>query len=211
MLLFCGVSSSALAQNRPTASDGVYGRLSADTVLSAEIGGGISIASNPVSPTIAPTIAPTVSTSLRVRALDSAGIFVFYQNAFGPTRNDALGLGLDLRPLMLARIFQDWERGPRTLDLFIDSIGLELGLSVQNIGAQWGATSGLSWVFGAGAEVPLVWGASTALCLRLSARWLHSHPSDVWAATVGPNDTVSINMLLVLRTMTNVGHVGSGR
>lgn len=205
---FSSVSYEVSAQSRPftsgSADDGVYGRLSSDSVLSAEVGGGIAFASG--------TVAPALSASLRFRALDTGGVFVFYQNAIGTSagaaRNDALGLGLDLRPLTLARIFQDWERGPRALDLFLDSIGLELGASVVNIGANWGTQSGLAWVLGTGFEYPLWWGSSTALTLRLSARWIHAHPSDAWVASLAPSDTVSVTGLLVLRTMVNLGHVG---
>jgi hypothetical protein len=201
-LSFFSLCATARAQQRPALNDGVYGRLSADSVLSAEAGAGVT-----VTPSATTVASPAASATVRFRALDSAGLFLFYQSSFTATRNDALGLGVDLRPLTLARIFQDWERGPRALDLFVDSIGLELGVSVLNVGGAWGVNSGLAWVFATGAELPLWWGASSALCLRGSVRWLHSHPSDAAVASAQASDSLTVAGLLVFRTMVNVGHL----
>jgi hypothetical protein len=183
------------------ADDGVYGRLSRDTTLSVEVGGGLGLSNG------APRGAFT--TTLRARSLDTGGVFLAYQLAPGDRRHDALALGLDLRMLTLARIFQDMERGPRTLDLFLDSIGLELGAAWVRPGLPWGQGSGIAWVLGAGAEIPLAWRAGDAMCLRAGVRWVHSTGADALAPSATPDDAVFVTATLVLRAMANLGHVRS--
>ena len=86
-----------------------YGRLRADTTLSLEAGGGLGLSGS--------DLAPALSTAARIRCLDMTGVFVSYDAVFTSTRSDALSVGLDVRPLMFARIFYNWEIGPRWLDL----------------------------------------------------------------------------------------------
>jgi hypothetical protein len=206
MVLALGcVARDAHAQSRRGApdDDGVYGRLANDTVLSAEVGGGLALSNGELRGAFAAT--------LRARALDTGGLFVGYQIAPGAIRHDALSLGLDLRPLTLARIFQDWERGPRTLDLFIDSIGLELGAAWVRPGLAWGNGSGIAWVFGAGAEVPLWWSSGNAVCLRAHVRWTHAAPSDALAPSSAQDDSLFVTANLVFRAMANLGHVRTVR
>jgi len=101
------------------ASDGAYGRLDGDFSLSLEAG---------ISEAL-----PGESLAARGRALylQTAGIFVQYDDGLGadvqPLARSLVG-GLEIRPLFLARFAEDLERGPPTLDLWLDSIGVGLGI-----------------------------------------------------------------------------------
>jgi hypothetical protein len=183
--------------------DGVYGRLRGDTALSVEAGGGLAIAPD--------GLRPNIEVTARARYLDMAGIFLSYDNAPGASRFDGLSLGIDLRPLMFARIFSDWEQGPRFLDLMVDSIGFDFGTAWMRPGDAWGNGSGFAWLFGAGIDFPLVWGNGSGLMLRLSLRWLHSTPWDPQRAGVDQSagEGLLVNLSLVGRTMTRLGLVGA--
>ncbi|MBL8679612.1 MAG: hypothetical protein JNK05_10625 [Myxococcales bacterium] len=197
--------STGRAQSAHT--DGVYGRLRRDTVFVLEAGGGVGFAGGEVR--------PAFSTAFRVRALDTIGPMIAYQNApsltAGGARQDALGLGLDLRVLTLGRIFTDSERGPQTFDLWLDSIGLELGAAWLRPGAPWGQGSGIGFWLGGGMEVPLFWSEGNAFCLRLQARWTHSIASDALASGPAQDDAVLLTANLVVRLMANLGHIRSPR
>jgi hypothetical protein len=96
---------------------------------------------------------------VRLRYLDSAGLFAAYEDApvigsSAPTAR-VLATGLELRPLFLFR----WLRGQEThrawMDLTLDSFGLELGATFQQpsggtFGSQRGVAAGL------GLEVPIL-------------------------------------------------------
>lgn len=183
--------------------DGVYGRLRGDTALSIEGSGGVAFAPDGVRPVFGGT--------LRARYLDMTGIFLAYDNAPGATRFDALSLGADIRPLMFARIFSDWERGPRFVDLLLDSIGIEMGIAWVRPGEAWGTGSGLSWVFGAGVELPLLWSNGSGLTLRVGVRWIHAEAWDPQSAGTGlaAGEGVLLNLALVGRTMARLGLVGA--
>ncbi len=183
--------------------DGVYGRLRGDAALSLEAGGGVAFAPDGVRPAIGVTA--------RARFLDMAGIFLTYDNAPGATRLDALSLGVDLRPAMFGRIFSDLEHGPRFLDLFVDSIGVDVGLAWVRPGDAWGAGSGLAWVFGGGFDLPLVWSRGSGLTLRIGARWIHAAEWDAQRPGVGvtSGETGVLYIALVGRTMARLGLVGA--
>lgn len=186
-----------------TNDDGVYGRLRRDTVFVLEGGGGFAVGGGEVRPSFNGTV--------RARALDTIGLFAAYQNAPGASRSDALGLGLDLRILTMARIFSDLERGPRLLDLWLDSIGLELGAAWLRPGAPVHQGSGVGFWLGAGMEVPLFWSSGDAFCLRLQGRWTHSSAFDGLASGPVQDDSFTLSANLVVRLMANLGHVRSGR
>ncbi|MDP3274896.1 MAG: hypothetical protein Q8Q09_06830 [Deltaproteobacteria bacterium] len=183
--------------------DGVYGRLDHDTALSVEAGGGIAVSNG--------ALRPGFSATIRARALDTLGLFAGYDHAFGAVRHDAISLGLDLRVLTLGRIFSDLERGPRTLDLFLDSITLELGASLVRPGERWGQGSGIAWIVGGGAELPLYWNQGTALMFRASVRWIHASAFDPHAPSAQADDAVFVTGSLVLRTMASLGHTRTTR
>lgn len=179
--------------------DGVYGRLRADAVLSLEAGGGVALLRDGARPALAVTA--------RARALDMAGFFLGYERAFGATRRDAAALGVELRPLMLGRIFTDNERGPRWLDLTVDSLGLEMGAALLQPGEAWRAGAGVAFVLGTGVDLPLAWSRGDGLLLRVGVRWTHAR---AWDAQ-GPGDdadTVAFTLNLVGRAMTRLGLLG---
>ena len=97
--------------------DGSHGRFEGDVAV--VVGAGVTIGPR----------APRGTLDLRLRYLSSAGVFATYEDGFGgsvPRR--ALALGLEVRPLFLARWGTNRELGTRPrLDLVIDSIALELG------------------------------------------------------------------------------------
>jgi len=183
--------------------DGIYGRLRSDTVWVIEGGGGVAWTN--------PDLRPSFNGTLRVRALDTFGLFAAYQNAPGASRSDALGFGLDLRILTLARIFSDLERGPQWLDLWLDSIGIELGAAWMRPGDPLHQGSGIGWWLGGGMDLPLFWSAGDAFCLRLQGRWTHSSPFDALASGPQQDDSFTLSANLVGRFMAHVGHVRTGR
>lgn len=182
--LFAGALALALPSlARAQGADGVYGRLSRDAVFSGDLHGGVLLGTlrgpSPEPPPAGGIAAPAVALTLRARALDMSGVFVGYHFAFaGAERRDALSVGVDFRPFYFGRLFSDLEHGPRALDLFIDSIGLDLGVSWWRPGAQG---SGFAFVLGTGAELPLVWSDETAqgLTVRLGVTWHHAIAGDV--------------------------------
>lgn len=127
--------------------DHTYGRLEGDVTL---VGG--------VGASFGPT-APRATAEVRARYLDTAGIFVAYEDgtlfksASEPRR--LLAFGLELRPLFLARLAKGWELGSPWADLTLDSFGLEIGATfAQPVGGSFGSRAGLQT--GVGLEVPVL-------------------------------------------------------
>ncbi|MGH7269429.1 MAG: hypothetical protein ACREJ3_03280 [Polyangiaceae bacterium] len=131
------------------ADDGIepsYGRIAGDATL--VVGAGVTVASS----------GPRAAGELRLRYLDTAGLFVAYEDGVllgGGTRPARLfAAGFELRPLFLFR----WLRGHEThcprLDLMLDSLGLELGATLpQDPGGSFASAPGLQ--AGLGIEVPI--------------------------------------------------------
>src|SRR5262245_27848541 len=110
------VSAFALAQKKG-ASDTTYGRVDGD--LGFEVGLGAAIAPRGVRG----------AADFRFLYLQSAGVFVTYEDAFGgpaaPMR--VLSLGGEIRPLFLGRWLQGLHSGAPYFDLFADSLSLSIG------------------------------------------------------------------------------------
>lgn len=128
------------------ASEATYGRVAGDVTLVAAAGGAMASGG------------PRVEGELRMRYLESAGLFATYEDGlFAGSSADpqrVLAGGLELRPLFLARWLKGHETAQPLVDLTVDSIGLELGATlVQPAGASFGARTGLE--VGLGVEVPL--------------------------------------------------------
>ncbi len=141
--------------------DASYGRLDADSAIA--ISGGAAIDVRGVRGAL----------DLRYRYLHSAGIFLTYEEGFGG-RSEPLRLGVagfELKPLFLARFLQGGELGSPRIDLFIDSLSIELGAFVaQPAGRNFGAVGGLS--FGFGLEFPLLPHiAGPFIAIRGALRW----------------------------------------
>jgi hypothetical protein len=117
-------AARALADEHPPphaplpGSDGVYGRMDGILALAGDVGVELEDGET--------------RGALRVSAhyLWIAGVYGRYSDAFGgaeqrPAR--VASFGVDLRPLFLPRFSQDWEQGPATLDLALDSLSLSGG------------------------------------------------------------------------------------
>jgi len=146
--------------------DTSYGRVEGDLELAP--GAGVTVASYGVRPTL----------DLRARYLSMAGVFVTYedslQRAADPARQVATGV--ELRPLFVVRWLQGLESGSPTLDLLVDSFGLELGaFFAQPPAAGFGARMGVQASLGL--ELPLFAHAEGLFLtahggVRLSDRWV---------------------------------------
>jgi hypothetical protein len=141
-----------------------YGRLEGDVTL--VVGAGGAVASG----------GPRVEGELRARYLESAGVFGTYEDGtmFGSSGSPrrVIAGGLELRPLFLYRWLRGHETRRARLDLAIDSIGLELGLTWQEpAGGPFVSTPGLQ--VGLGVEVPLL--------LDATGLWLAFHGGIRWS------------------------------
>jgi hypothetical protein len=194
-------TADACAQTQTPArdDDGVYGRFDGDLVLSAEALGAVADAND--------NLTGTFSVTLRARALEMVGVALGYDRAFVATRHDALWMAVDLRPTWLARFAYDLQRGPRWLDLTIDSIGLELGAAWVRPGEPIGAGSGVGFVLGGGVELPLMWQRGDGVFVRLGVRWITSRVGDAQGTGANPaNDALlEAGVGLVLRTLVDTG------
>ncbi len=179
MVAVLSAASSADAAGRnDRGNDGSHGRFDGDLAVVASAGMTVGARG------------PRASGDLRFRYLSTAGLFGTYED--GPLVGSdaeprrAAAFGLELRPLFLARWATGRELGLPRLDLFIDSLALELGaVFAQPEGARFGARPGLQ--AGIGLELPVFATASGPLLgLHGGARWsdaaLSGGPLD------GPSD-----------------------
>jgi len=99
-------------------SDGVYGRFDGRLELALAAGGEIEAGHG------------RASLRLSAHYLSTAGAYVRYADAFAAHDDFSrrlVSIGIDLKPLFLPRFARDYERGPATLDLLLDSISLNAG------------------------------------------------------------------------------------
>lgn len=175
------VFASAARADSP--SDGVYGRLDGDFVLSA--GGGVAVL--PESP---PRLDWTFE--LRFRYLDSAGLLVAAEGT------DRIIVAGDFRPLFLIRFLLNEWSGRAFLDLLLDSIGFELGAAF----VDWHHpdSAGVALALGFGLDVPIV----APVFLRLAARHVRAGAQDRAAPVEGIADW-SFLAVLTLRGTVDLG------
>jgi hypothetical protein len=138
-----GHAGEARADDFPEAS---YGRIAGDVTVVGALGGVVA------------TRGPRAEAELRLRYLESAGIFVTYEDgttfASAAEPGRVLTAGAELRPLFLYRWLQGKEEQLPRLDLAVDSLGLELGaVLAQPAGAGFASEGGVQ--LGLGLEVPL--------------------------------------------------------
>lgn len=127
-------------------ADGVYGRLDGDLLVVAEAGAAIAEGG------------PAVLMGARALYLSTAGIYGRWIEGFDRAElvtGRSVAVGVELRPMFLARLAQDWERGPAHLDLLLDSFALDLGAFF------WSPVDGRLHTYpgfevGAGLEVPVL-------------------------------------------------------
>jgi hypothetical protein len=162
--------------------DTTYGRIDGDLGVSFGLGA-----------TFGPS-APRGAADLRLRYLDTAGLFVTYEDGLSATSSDPRRLvaaGFELRPLFLARWLSGREWSLARLDLFFDSLGLELGAFLeQPVGGPFTNRPGLQASLGL--EVPILPSAS--------GPWIGLHGGVRWsdAAVEGANVTDAADRSLFL-------------
>ncbi len=119
--------------------------------------------------------APRATLDVRLRYLDTAGIWTSYEDAIVDAGSDprrVLAAGFELRPLFLARWLVGRELDVPRLDLFFDSFGLELGMFFEQPSAgPFIATPGLQ--ASVGLEVPIL--------ARTIGPWIAFHGGARWS------------------------------
>jgi hypothetical protein len=117
---------------------------------------------------------PRGAIDLRLRYLETVGLFATYEDALGdasvvPER--LVAGGLELRPLFLARWGTGKEWGVRRADLLLDSFGLEIGGFVDPSGAA-GLRRYAGLQAGLGVEAPILASADGPwIALHAGLRW----------------------------------------
>lgn len=142
-------------------NDGVYGRLDGDLGLS--LGAGVGVAKGGA-------LAALLG---RAIFLDSVGMYASYVDALDAERSlsRSFSVGVELRPLFLARWANGLETGPATLDLAIDSLALDIG-AFWSSPARSSSPSTPGLEIASGFEVPLLGRASGPwVGIRGALRW----------------------------------------
>lgn len=101
------------------ADDGSYGRLDGDIALAVELGAQAS------------TGGGGLGGRLAGRYLTMCGLYAGYDDGLGQVSQEVrrrVAGGIELKPLFFGRFASDLERGPATLDLWLDSTGIDLGI-----------------------------------------------------------------------------------
>lgn len=199
--LAAALACTVVARGAAAQGDGAHGRLARDAVVSVGVLGGVRLDGGEA--------AGVVEAAARARYLDAAGIVVAATHApgIGGTR---LFVGVEVRPLFPARFLMNLASGDEWLDLFVDSIGLELGASVGPL-AQRG--TGVAFAWGVGVELPLVlpsvWPGG-GLHLRLAARRTAARRGDLSGPDGGVDDW-TVLAGLVVRGAVDLGLTGPDR
>jgi hypothetical protein len=158
--------------------DTTYGRINGDVGL--VLGAGATFGPR----------SPRASADLRVRYMETAGLFLTYEDgslagkSAEPLR--VVALGVEVRPLFMGRWLTGRELGLPRLDLVLDSFALELGgFLAQPEGGSLGDHPGLQ--AGLGLEIPIF--------PRASGPWVGLHGGIRWSDTAlggdvprGPDD-----------------------
>lgn len=159
-----GFFAAAPRARAQAAADPTYGRMEGDLTLVAGAGGVVAARG------------PRVEGELRIRYLESAGVFASYEDgaivssAAEPQR--VLALGFEVRPLFLYRWLRGKEVRRAAFDLVLDSFGLELGAAfAQPAGEGFASRAGVQ--LGLGVEFPLAGQAS--------GPWIGIHGGVRWS------------------------------
>ncbi len=159
-------------------TDSTYGRIEGDVGIVA----GAGIAGGPR--------APRAALDLRLRYLDTIGVFGTYEDAsiIGTSSEPRrlIATGVELRPLFLGRWLTGRDLASGRMDLVIDSIGIELGtVFTQPVGTSFSARPGIQ--LGLGLELPFLASANGPwIGLHGGIRWSDAAISG--APLAGPND-----------------------
>ena len=177
MLPLVDMASDAVivvSEARENDRDGSYGRLDGDSALAVSAGAAFDVHG------------VRGSLDLRYRYMQTAGVFVTYEEGFGagsePLRVGVAGF--ELRPLFLGRYLSNLETLHPRLDMLLDSFALEIGGFVgQPAARNFADVAGLS--FGVGFELPLLPRASGPfLALRGAVRWSREALSGAAPTTI---------------------------
>ena len=159
------LASSLFVSHARAEDDGVYGRFDHGLVFALGAGGSIS-ASGEVR----------AEGELRLRILDAAGPTLSVSGA--PDRQTFVLAGIELRPFFPALFLLDAWSGNEWLDVFVQSIGVELGAAFFPGDGE----RGVAFAYGFSVELPLVLsrpGPFDGLGLRIAARRIA--PSNAFA------------------------------
>jgi hypothetical protein len=171
-------AAEGIASEARAAGDASYGRVRGDVTLV----GGLGV--------VAADRGPRGEAEVRVRYLETAGLFASYEDAplFGSSSEPrrVFAAGLEVRPLFLFRWLDGHETSRAWLDLVVDSLGFELGAAFeQPTGAQFAARPAAQ--AGLGVEVPVL--------AKATGPWIGVHGGVRWSdstlaggATNGPDD-----------------------
>ncbi|MCB9602763.1 MAG: hypothetical protein H6721_11900 [Sandaracinus sp.] len=142
---------------------------------------------------------------LRTRILDAAGPFVAYQ--WDAAGESTLVAGIELRPLWPALFLLDASTGREWVDLFVQSLSVELGVALTPLGDP-----GLAFAWGLSIDVPL-WLPSRApgrgLGLRLQMRRIRVDENALEAPDA--DDVWSVGATLRMGFGAGSGRAGGGR
>lgn len=148
--------------------------------------------------------------SFAARYLLTAGIYTTFIDDFSASASSSSrsgSLGVELRPLYLVRLAKDWERGPPTLDLAVDSVGLRLGAVVsRQRGYDWSAP---------GLEIGLAWGVP--LTSQAAGPWIDacasirmSHPLLAGHAESNTDTIALLALTIGYQTILNAHLIDAG-
>ena len=196
MLLVVTVALPAAAQT----GDGVYRRFDHDLLLTLGVGGGVVLAGGDSDADAALVL------DLRARVIDAGGLVLGYR--FAPESKSQVFVGFELKPLWPALFLTSSSTHREWLDLFLQSLGVELGVAVQSLGTDADVTYGLG--IGVSLEVPLslpshTTGAFHRASLRLAARRV-----DASRRYLATEDVVDRSEWSLLATVQIVLGVGAG-
>jgi hypothetical protein len=155
-------------------SEPSYGRVEGDLELAGALGA--VVAQGGVRP----------EAELRVRYLESAGVFATYED--GPLVGSSaepqrmLAAGAEVRPFFLYRWLRGHETRRATFDLVVDSIGIELG-------ATWAQPAGQSFASLPGVELGL--GVELPLLASATGPWIGLHGGLRWSDAALATGSVS--------------------
>lgn len=176
--------------------DGVYRRFDHDLMLTFGVGGGIVLADEDE---------PALVLDLRARVIDAGGLVLSYRHA--PESKNQIFVGFELKPLWPALFLTSNSTGREWLDLFLQSIGVELGVAMMPIGDD-DAKTGYGLGIGVSLEVPLslpskTSGAFHRAALRLAARRVDATRS--YLGTDDGRDRSEWSLLATLQIVVGVG------
>lgn len=179
--------------------DGVYDRFDRDLTIAADLGGGVVL--DGVDPRA------TLTADFRFRIIDAAGPAIGFR--WGPAGPSGSGhghvfVGVELRPLFPALFLLDLSTGNEWVDLFVQSVGIELGAALFPFDEDFGV--GLA--VGLSISVPLLLPSRTSgtfqsIALRLGARRVDASASFQGSPDVDRSEwTISAALSFALAAQT---------